>query len=161
MIIGSLLSTSAARHSEECQRVVGALGRAAVAEFDLPGESRWIHCRIERRRHGVSEPGEYVDAAAGRRRVQHQRVVPERQVLAAIVEDGERDLSRRLGIDDHVPRAGDYGGENGRIAVTQERAARKRAMVRLCGRGRRRTRRSHEDQRDKNEHACGCDAQMW
>ncbi len=141
MILRPVLSTSAARCSEERQRVVGALGRAAVAEFDLPGESGHRSCiRIERRRHGVSESREHVHAAAGRRRVQHQRVVPERQVLAAVVEDGGRDLSRRLGIDAHVPRAGDDGGENGRLAVTQERAARKRAMVRLCGRGRQRIR---------------------
>lgn len=59
--------------------------------------------------------------------------------MAAIVENVERDLGRRSGIDVHVPIAGDREEGNG-IAVTVERAARKRAMVRLCGRGRRRTR---------------------
>ena len=54
--------------------------------------------------------------------------------MAAIVEDVERDLGRRRGIDVHVPIAGDREEGNG-IAVTVERAARKRAMVRLCPRG--------------------------
>ena len=47
--------------------------------------------------------------------------------MAAIVEDVERDLSRRRGINAHVPIAGDREDGNG-IAVTVERAARKRAM---------------------------------
>jgi hypothetical protein len=34
-------------------------------------------------------------------------------VMAAIIEDGERDLSRRRGIDIHVPRTGDDGPETG------------------------------------------------
>ena len=54
--------------------------------------------------------------------------------MAAIVEDVERDLGRRRGIDVHVPIAGDREEGNG-IAVTVERAARKRAMVRPCRRG--------------------------
>jgi len=71
------------------------LGRAAAAEFDVPGERRRSHTCVERRRRCVSEPREHVDAAG--RRDQHQRVVPERQVMAAIVEDVERDLGRRRG----------------------------------------------------------------
>ena len=126
------LSTSAVRQSEVLQRVVGMLGRAAAAEIDAPGERRRSCIRVERRRRGVSEPREHVDAAG--ERDQHQRVVPERQVMAAIVEDVERDLGRRLGIDVHVPIAGDDGARS-RSAVTKERAARKRTMVRLCGRG--------------------------
>ena len=38
--LGPLLSTSAVRQSEVRQRVVGMLGRAAAAEFDVPGERR-------------------------------------------------------------------------------------------------------------------------
>jgi len=113
------------------------LGRAAAAEFDVPGERRRSHTCIERRRRCVSEPREHVDAAG--RRDQHQRVVPERQVMAAIVEDVERDLGRRRGIDVHVPVAGDREDGNG-IAVAEESATRKRAMVRLCVPGRRRSR---------------------
>ena len=113
------------------------LGRAAAAEFDVPGERRRSHRRVERRRRAVSEPREHVDAAG--RRDQHQRVVPERQVMAAIVEDVERDLGRRRGIDTHVPDAGDRENGNG-IAAAEEGAAGKRAMVRLCARGLRRTR---------------------
>src|SRR5204862_7316230 len=36
--------------SEERQRVVGMLGRAAAAEFDVPGERRRSVIRVERRR---------------------------------------------------------------------------------------------------------------
>jgi len=53
--------------------------------------------------------------------------------MPAIVEDVERDLGRRRGIDAHVPVAGDREDGNG-IAAAEESAARKRAMVRLCGR---------------------------
>ena len=113
------------------------LGRASTAEFDGPGERRRSCIRIERRRRCISEAREHVDAA--RRRDQHQRVVPERQVMAAIVEDVERDLGRCLGIDVHVPIAGDREDGNG-IAVTVERTARNRPMVVLCALGPRRTR---------------------
>jgi len=130
------LSTSAVRQSEVLQRVVGMLGRAAAAEIDVPGERRRSCIRVERRRRGVSEPREHVDAVDVRD--QHQRVVPERQVMAAIVEDVERDQGWRPA-DVHVPIAGDDGAGN-LIAATVERAARKRAMVRLCARGLRRTR---------------------
>ena len=49
--------------SEERQRVVGMLGRAATAEFDMPGERCGSRIRVERRRRAVSEPREHVDAA--------------------------------------------------------------------------------------------------
>ena len=113
------------------------LGRAATAEFNVPGEHRRSLICIEYRCRCVSKPGEHVDAAGVGD--QHQRVVAERQVMVTIVEDVERDLRRRLGIDVHVPIAGDRL-EGNRSAATVERAARKRAMVRLCGRGLRRTR---------------------
>jgi hypothetical protein len=133
-VLRSLLIGS---ESEVRQRVVGMLGRAAAAEFGVPGERRRIHPRVERRRHGVAEPREHIDAVDVRD--QHQRIVPERQVMAAIVEDVERDLGRRRGIDAHGPISGDREEGNG-IAVTVARTTRKRAMVRLCGRGLRRTR---------------------
>ncbi len=101
----------------------------------MPGERCRSLIRIKRHCHGVPKPREHVDAV--REPDQHQRVVAERQVMAAVVEDVERDLSRRLGIDDHIPIPGDRGPGN-RRAVTEELAARKRAMVRLSGRGRRR-----------------------
>ena len=43
----SSLSTSAVRHTEECQRVKGVLIGAADAEFDVPGEPGWSYTRIE------------------------------------------------------------------------------------------------------------------
>jgi len=131
------LPTSAGRHSEVGQRVVGALGRAAATELDVPGERCRSLSRIKRHCHGVPKPRERVDAL--REPDQHQRVVAERQVMTAVVEDVERDLSRRLGIDDHIPIPGDRGPGN-RRAATLELAARKRAMERLSGRGRRPTR---------------------
>jgi hypothetical protein len=144
VVLARLLSTSAVRHTEECQRVEGARGRAAVAEFDVPGERRGSLRRIERRRRETSERREHIDTVVVRD--QHQRVVPERHVMATVDEDVEGELSRRLWIDDQVPRAGDSGPEIGRFfAVTVERAASQRAMVGLSGRGRRRTRRGHED----------------
>ena len=39
------------------------LGRAAAAEFDVPGERCRSCIRVERRRRAVSEPREHVDAA--------------------------------------------------------------------------------------------------
>ena len=39
------------------------LGRAAAAEFDMPGERCGSRIRVERRRRAVSEPREHVDAA--------------------------------------------------------------------------------------------------
>ena len=51
--------------------------------------------------------------------------------MATVDEDVEGELSRRLWIDDQVPRAGDSGPEIGFFAVTVERAASKRAMVGL------------------------------
>ena len=116
---------------------VGVLVWAADTEFDVPSECRWIYRRVERRRHGISEPRERIDAVdIGD---EHQRVVPERQVVAAVIEDVERDLSRRRRIDIYVPRTGDDGAGN-RVAVTVERSARNRPMVGLCACGLRRTR---------------------
>ena len=51
--------------------------------------------------------------------------------MAAVVEDVEIDLSRRHGIDVHVPIAGDRGAGN-RSHVTQELAARQRTVLSLC-----------------------------
>ena len=62
--------------------------------------------------------------------------------MAAVVEDVERDLSRRMGVDIQIPIAGDSGAGN-LIPVTKERAAGNRAVVRLCGLGRRRTCKDH------------------
>ena len=60
--------------------------------------------------------------------------------MPTVDEDVERKLSQRLWIDYQVPRAGDSGPEIGIFfAVTVERAPSKRAMVRLCRRGRQRT----------------------
>jgi hypothetical protein len=103
VLLARLLSTSAIRHSKERQRVVGVLVWAADTEFDVPSERRWIHRRVERCRHGISEPRECIDAVDIRD--EHQRVVPERQVVAAVIEDVERDLSRCVGsiITFHVP----------------------------------------------------------
>ena len=111
VLLGPLLCTSGVRHSKERQRVVGVLVWAADTKFDVPSERRWIHRGVERRRHGIPEPRECIDAVDIRD--EHQLVVPERQVMAAIIEDGERDLSRRRGIDIHVPRTGDDGPETG------------------------------------------------
>ena len=127
---------SAVRHSKVRQRVVGVLVWAADAELDVPGERRRIRRRIERCRRGVSKAREYVDTVDERHL--HQSVVPERQVVAAVIEYVERNLSRRLGIDDDVPLTGDDGTVN-RSAVTQERTTRKRAMIRLRRVGLRRT----------------------
>ena len=165
MILGPLLSTSAVRYSKKGQRVIGALGRAAVAEFDVPGKRRRSHRRIEPGGRDAPEPREHIDTVDVRD--QYQRVVAPCQVLAAVVEDIERELSRRFGIDGQVPGAGDNGARN-RSAVTKERAARKSAMVRLCGRSRQRTRGGHEDQQDhpSQDHGnamdadCACEAQM-
>jgi hypothetical protein len=52
---------------------------------------RRICRRIESRRRDVSKPREHVDAVDESHL--HQPVVPERQMVAAIVEDVERDLS--------------------------------------------------------------------
>ena len=109
----------------------------------MPGERRGSLRRIERRRREASERREHIDTLVVRD--QYQRVVPERHVMATVDEDIEGQLSQRLWIDDQVPRARDSGPEIGFFAVTVERAARKRAMVGLCGRSRRRTRRGHED----------------
>jgi hypothetical protein len=102
-----LLSTSAVRHTEECQRVKGARGRAAIAEFDMPGERRWSLRRIERRRCEASERREHIDTVG--ERDQRQRVVSERHVMATVNEDIQGKLSRCLWIDDQVPRAGESG----------------------------------------------------
>ncbi len=128
------LSTAAVCHSEERQRVEGVLIRAADAEFDVPGEPRRSYTRIECCRREASERREHIDTAVVRD--QYQRVVPERHVMATVVEDIEGELSQRLWIDDQVPRARDSGPEIGRFfAVTVERATRERAMVGLCGLG--------------------------
>jgi hypothetical protein len=141
---GPLLPTSAVRHSEEGQRVEGVLIRAADAEFDVPGEPHGSYTRIECCRRETSERREHIDTVVVRN--QHQLVVPERHVMATVHENVEGELSRRLWIDDEVPRAGDNGPEIRRFfAVTVERAGSERAMVGLFGRGRRRTRRGHED----------------
>src|SRR6476660_3086503 len=126
------LLISAVRHSQVRHRVVGVLAWAAHTEFDVPAELCWIPRRINRRRRGISEPRESIDAVEVRD--QHQPVVPERPVMAAIIEDVERDLSRRRRIDIHVPLTGDDGAGN-RIGVTGERTARNRSMVVLCGPG--------------------------
>jgi len=56
--------------------------------------------------------------------------------MPTVDEDIEGELSQRLWIDDQVPRARDSGPEiGGWLAVTEERATRKRAMVGLCGPG--------------------------
>ena len=125
MILGPRLSTSAVRHSRECQRVVRVLIRAADGEFDVPGERRRSHVRIECCNRDASESREHIDAVGVR-------------VVAAVVEDIKRELSRRCGVNDQVPRAGDNGTSN-LSAATVERATRKRAMVRLCRRRRRGT----------------------
>ena len=105
----------------------------------MPGQPGRSYTRIECCHREASERREHIDTVVVRD--QHQRVVPERHVMATVDEDVEGELSRRLWVDDQVPRAGDSGPEIGRFfAVTVERAARKRAMVRLCGRCRRRTR---------------------
>ena len=52
--------------------------------------------------------------------------------MATVDEDVKGELSRRLWIDDQVPRAGDSGPEIGFFAVTVERAASERAIVGLC-----------------------------
>ena len=140
VLLGPLLSTSAVRHSKVLQRIVGVLVWAADTKCDAPFERRWIHHRVERCRHRISEPRECIDAVDIRD--EHQLVVSERQVMAAIIEDVERDLSRRRGIDIHVPVTGDDGAGN-RGAVTIERTARNRPMVGLCGP--RRTRCDEED----------------
>ncbi len=138
-MLGALLSASAVRHSEERQRVEGVLIRAADAEFDMPGEPGRSYTRIECCRREASERREHIDTVG--ERDQHQRVVPERHVMATVNEDVEGELSRRLWIDDQVPRAGDSGPEIGIFfAVTVERASSERAMVGLSGRSRRRTR---------------------
>ncbi len=65
----------------------------------MPGELRWIHGRINRRRRDILRtPRTCIDAVEVRD--QHQPVVPARQVLAAVIEDVERDLSQRCRIDD-------------------------------------------------------------
>ena len=133
-----MLPTSAVRHSEERQRIEGVLIRAADAEFDVPGEPGRSYTRIECCHREASERREHIDAVGERE--QGQRVVPERHVMPTVDEDIEGELSQRLWIDDQVPRARDSGPEIGFFAVTVERAARKRAMVGLCGRGWRRTR---------------------
>jgi hypothetical protein len=157
VILGPLLSASAVRHSEERQRVERVLIRAADAEFDVPGERRGSLRRIERRCREASERREHIDTLVVRD--QHQRVVPERHVMPAVDEDVERKLSRRLWIDYQVPRAGDSGRVIGIwFAVTVERAASKRARVRLCRRCPQRTCWTREDQQDKDELACGCEA---
>jgi hypothetical protein len=140
----SSLSTSAVRHTEECQRVKGVLIRAADAEFDVPGEPGWSYTRIECCDRETSERREHIHAVDVRE--QHQRVVPERHVMATVDEDVEGELSRRLWIDYQIPSTGDSGPEI-RIffAVTVERAASERAMVGLSWRGRRRTHGGHED----------------
>jgi len=109
----------------------------------VPGERRRSYTRIESCHREASERREHIDAVDVRD--QHQCVVPERHVMATVDEDVKGELSRRLWIDDQVPRASDSGPEIGFFAVTVERAACKRAMVGLSGRGRRRTRRGHED----------------
>jgi hypothetical protein len=81
VLLGPLLSTYAVRHSKERQRVAGVLVWATDTEFDVPRERRWIDRRVERHCHGSSEPRECIDAVDVRD--QHQRVVPERQVMAA------------------------------------------------------------------------------
>ena len=126
------LSTAAVCHSEERQRVEGVLIRAAEAEIDVPGELRRSYTRIECCRREASERREHVDTAGVRH--QYQRVVPERHIMATVVEDIEGELSQRLWIDDQVPRARDSGPEIGRFfAVTVERATSERAMVGLWG----------------------------
>jgi hypothetical protein len=138
ILLGPLLSASAVRHSEERQRVEGVLIRAADAEFDVPRESGRSYTRIECCRREASERQEHIDAVVVRD--QYQRIVPERHVMPTVDEDVERKLSRRLWIDYQVPRAGDSGRVIGIwFAVTVERAASKRALVRLCSRGPQRT----------------------
>ena len=137
MVLARLLSTSAVRHSEERQRVEGVLIRAADAEWDVPGEPRRSYTPIECCHREASERREHIDTVG--ERDQHQRVVPERHVMVTVDEDIEGELSQRLWIDDQVPRAGDSGRIIGWFAVTVERAASKRAMVRLCRRGPQRT----------------------
>jgi hypothetical protein len=118
--------------------------RAADAEFDVPREPGRRYTRIECCRRETSERREYIDTVVVRN--QRQRVVPERHVMATVDEDIEGELSQRLWIDDQVPRTCDSGPEIGSFfAVTIERAASDRAVVGLSGRGRRRTRRAHED----------------
>jgi len=143
VLLGPLLSTSAVRHSEERQRVERVLIRAADAEIDVPRKSGRSYTRIECCRREASERREHIDAVVVRD--QYQRIVPERHVMPTVDEDVERKLSRRLWIDYQVPRAGDSGRVIDWFAVTVERAVSKRAMVRLCRRGRRRTRGDEED----------------
>ena len=99
----------------------------------MPREPGRSYTRIECCRCEPSERREHIDTLVVRD--QYQRVVPERHVMATVDEDIEGELSQRLWIDDQVPRAGDSGPEFGFFAVTLERAARKRAMIGLCGRG--------------------------
>jgi hypothetical protein len=146
ILLGPLLSASAVRHSEERQRVEGVLIRAADAEFDVPRESGRSYTRIECCRREASERREHIDAVVVRD--QYQRIVPERHVMPTVDEDVERKLSRRLWIDYQVPRAGDSGRVINWFAVTVERAASKRAIVRPCALGLRWTRQGHEDQQD-------------
>ena len=133
-----VLTTSAVCVSEERQRVEGVLIRAADAEFDVPGEPRWSYARIERCNSEASERREHIDAIDVRD--QYQRVVPERHVMAAVDEDIECKLSRRLWVDGQVPRAGNRVRRRiEEFAITEEVAARKRAMVGLRRLGLRRT----------------------
>ena len=55
-------------------------------------------------------------------------------MVAAVVEDVERDLSRRVGINVQIPNAGDNVSGN-LIPVTEEGAAGNRAVVCFCGLG--------------------------
>ena len=72
--------------------------------------------------------------------------------MATVDEDIEGELSQRLWIDDQVPRARDSGPEIGRwLAVTEERATRKRAMVGLCWLGGGQPRRAEQSHRDNCE----------
>ena len=60
------LSTAAVCHSEERQRVVGILIRAADAELDVPGEARRSYSRIECCYRDASERQEHIDTAVVR-----------------------------------------------------------------------------------------------
>src|SRR5262245_56302995 len=146
ILLRLLLSASPVRHSEDRQRVERVLIRAADAEFDVPRESGRSYTRIECCHCETSERREHIDAFV--LRDQYQRIVPERHVMLTVDEDVKCKLSRRLWIDYQVPRASDSGCVINWFAVTVERAAIKRAIVRLCPLGLRCTRQGHEDQQD-------------
>jgi|SRR5262245_57290604 len=98
----------------------------------MPGERCWSNTGIKCCSGDASKPGEHIDATNEGNK--YQVIVTERQVVAAVIEDIEGELSGCLGIDVQVPSAGDSGTGN-LVPVAEECAARNCAVVRFRGLG--------------------------